>query len=337
MATMKDVAKLAKVSTSTVSHVINKDRFVSEEVASKVHEAIKQLNYAPSALARSLKVKQTKTIGMIVTASSNPFYAEVVTGVEQSCYERGYSLVLCNTAEDSNRFNHNIETLLQKRVDGLIMMCTEGHQLEPDLLNRYPAIPIVMMDWSPFEQRHDVIQDNSLIGGQLACQYLISKGHTKIACIAGPADKATALQRLEGFRIAMQQANLNIQNGFEQYCKFEFEGGKIAMQALLALSNRPTAVFAGNDAIAVGVYQAIFEANLTIPNDISVIGYDDIALSSYMTPPLTTIHQPKDALGELAVDALLHRIAHPDRKGQILSLTPELVERMSVLPINNHI
>lgn len=327
---MKDVAKLANVSTSTVSHVINQDRFVSETIAKRVKQAIETLNYAPSALARSLKMKQTKTIGMLVTASNNPFYAEVVTGVEQSCYERGYSLVLCNTAEDTERFNHNLAMLMQKRVDGLIIMCTEDLKPSEDLLNRYPSVPIVMMDWSPFSGQHDVIQDNSLLGGYTACQHLIKLGHTHIACIAGPQDKATAIQRLAGFRLAMSEAKLAIPTEFEQFCKFEFEGGLLATQKLLGLSIKPTAIFAGNDAIAVGTYQAIYQAGLVIPNDISIIGYDDIALSKYLTPPLTTIHQPKDALGELAVDALLHRITHPDRKGQILSLTPELIVRKSV-------
>lgn len=126
MATMKDVARLAGVSTSTVSHVINNNRFVSEAVREKVTTAIGNLNYAPSALARSLKLKQTRTIGMLLTASSNPFYSEVVRGVERSCYERGYSLVLCNTEGDEARMNRSLETLLQKRVDGLLIMCTES-------------------------------------------------------------------------------------------------------------------------------------------------------------------------------------------------------------------
>jgi LacI family transcriptional regulator len=122
--TMKDVARLAGVSTSTVSHVINNNRFVSDSVRDKVLSAVKELNYAPSALARSLKLNQTRTIGMLVTTSNNPFFAEVVRGVEGSCYERGYSLILCNTEGDVSRMNQSLETLLQKRVDGLLMMCT---------------------------------------------------------------------------------------------------------------------------------------------------------------------------------------------------------------------
>ena len=145
---MKDVARLAGVSTSTVSHVVNNNRFVSDSVRDKVMAAVEQLNYAPSALARSLKLNQTRTIGMLVTASNNPFYAEVVRGVERSCYERGYSLILCNTEEDAARMNRSMETLLQKRVDGLLLMCTENHRPSQDALSRYPSLPIVMMDCS---------------------------------------------------------------------------------------------------------------------------------------------------------------------------------------------
>lgn len=150
MATMKDIAKLAGVSTSTVSHVINKTRFVSEEISERVNNAAKELNYyAPSALARSLKVNRTQTIGMLVTTSTNPFFGEVVKGVERSCYQKGYSLILCNTEGDNERMRQSISTLLQKRVDGLILMCDslEGERI--DVFERYPDIPVVVMDWGP--------------------------------------------------------------------------------------------------------------------------------------------------------------------------------------------
>ncbi|GAA3908946.1 MULTISPECIES: ribose operon transcriptional repressor RbsR [Gibbsiella] len=330
MATMKDVARLAGVSTSTVSHVINNNRFVSDGVRNKVMAAVEQLNYAPSALARSLKIKQTRTIGMLVTSSNNPFYAEVVRGVERSCYERGYSLILCNTEEDMARMHRSMETLLQKRVDGLLLMCTENHRPPQDALSRYPSLPIVMMDWSPFAGANDIIQDNSLLGGEMATEYLIACGYRKIACIAGPQDKATAHHRLQGYRNAMRRAGLAILPGYEVHCDFEFEGGVSAMKQLLALAEPPHAVFAGNDAVAVGVYQVLFQAGLRVPQDIAVMGYDDIELAKYLAPPLTTIHQPKDSLGELAVDALINRLQNPEREAQVLVLTPELVVRASV-------
>ncbi len=330
MATMKDVARVAGVSTSTVSHVINNNRFVSEAIREKVTAAIDSLNYAPSALARSLKLNQTRTIGMLLTASSNPFYAEVVRGVERSCYERGYSLILCNTDGDAERMNRSMETLLQKRVDGLLLMCTENHRPSQDAISRYPSLPIVMMDWAPFGAANDVIQDNALLGGVMATEYLISQGYQRIACITGPLDKTTAVQRLDGYRQAMHQAGLPVLPGYEVIGDFEFASGLPTMEQLLALPQRPEAVFASNDAMAVGVYQALYKEGLRVPDDIAVIGYDDIQLAQYMTPPLTTIHQPKDSLGELAIDALLHRLKEPEAEPQVLVLTPELVVRGSV-------
>ncbi|EPO1792385.1 ribose operon transcriptional repressor RbsR [Cronobacter turicensis] len=326
---MKDVARLAGVSTSTVSHVINKDRFVSEAIRLRVEDAIRTLNYAPSALARSLKLNQTRTIGMLITASSNPFFSELVRGVERSCFERGYSLVLCNTDGDEQRMNRNLETLLQKRVDGLLLLCTETHQPSPAIMKRYPAIPTVMMDWSPFDGDSDVIQDNSLLGGDIATRYLIDKGYTCIACVTGPLDKTPARLRLEGYRAAMQRAGLPVAEGYEVIGDFEFAGGLRAMQSLLALPEPPQAVFMGNDAMAVGAYQALYQAGLRIPQDIALVGYDDIELASYMTPPLTTIHQPKDELGELAIDVLIHRMAQPELQQQRLQLTPVLMVRGS--------
>lgn len=326
---MKDVARLAGVSTSTVSHVINKDRFVSDAIRARVEDAVRTLNYAPSALARSLKLNQTRTIGMLITASSNPFYSELVRGVERSCFERGYSLVLCNTEGDEQRMNRNLETLLQKRVDGLLLLCTETHQPSPAIMTRYPAIPTVMMDWSPFDGDSDVIQDNSLLGGDIATRHLIEKGFTRIACVTGPLDKTPARQRLEGYRTAMRRAGLPVPEGYEVIGDFEFAGGLRAMQSLLALPEPPQAVFMGNDAMAVGAYQALYQAGLRIPQDIALVGYDDIELARYMTPPLTTIHQPKDELGELAIDVLIHRMAQPELQQQRLQLTPVLMERGS--------
>ncbi len=320
---------MAGVSTSTVSHVINKDRFVSDAIREKVESAIKVLNYAPSALARSLKINQTRTIGMLITASTNPFYSELVRGVERSCFERGYSLVLCNTEGDEQRMNSNLETLMQKRVDGLLLLCTETHQPSREILQRYPSVPTVMMDWAPFDGDSDLIQDNSLLGGDMATQYLINKGHTHIACIAGPLDKTPARLRLEGYRDAMARAGLTILDGNEIIGNFEFSGGFEAMQMLLALEVRPQAVFICNDAMAVGAYLALYQAGLRVPQDIAIVGYDDIELAQYMTPPLTTIHQPKDELGELAIDVLIHRISDPTQQQQRLQLTPVLMERGS--------
>ena len=330
MATMKDVARLAGVSTSTVSHVINQNRYVIESITLRGKNAIEELNYAPSALARSLKMNRTNTIGMLLTTSNNPFYAEVVRGVERSCYERGYSLILCNTEGDLQRMNHSLETLLQKRVDGLLIMCTEVQDPSKDVFTRYPSVPTVMMDWSPFDSVGDVIQDNSFLGGEIATRYLIDSGFTRIACIAGPQDKSPARARYQGFIQAMEQAKIEVNEDYIIFSDFEFAGGFESMNKLLELSTPPQAIFAGNDAMAVGAYQAIFQKGIKVPDDISIIGYDDIDLSPYMIPPLTTIHQPKDKLGKQAVDQLIYRMDNPEADASVLVLTPELIERQSV-------
>ena len=196
-------------------------------------------------------------------------------------------------------------------------------------MQRYPSVPTVMMDWAPFDGDSDLIQDNSLLGGDMATQYLIDQGYSRIACIAGPLDKTPARLRLEGYQAAMTRAGLAVPEGYVISSDFEFGGGFSAMQTLLTLSELPQAVFVGNDAMAVGAYQALYQSDLRIPQDMALVGDDDIELARYMTPPLTTIHQPKDELGELAIDVLIHRMADPGQKQQRVQLTPELVVRGS--------
>lgn len=330
MATMKDVARLAGVSTSTVSHVINNNRFVSQAVKDKILSAVAELNYSPSAVARSLKAKETRTIGMLLTSSNNPFYAEVMRGVEQSCYERGYSLILCNTEGNTIRMGASLETLLQRRVDGLILMCNDRNPLSESLFLHDPALPIVMMDWAPFNGMCDTIQDNSLLGGQCATSYLISRGYRRVACITGPQDNTQACRRLSGYQQAMSEAGLTLDNGYQIFSNFEFSGGLKAMKQLLELPEPPDAVFACNDAMAVGVYLALNQAGLMPGRDVAVVGYDDIELASYISPPLTTVHQPTGELGKLAIDTLLQRLESQITEPRVLTLTPRLIERESV-------
>lgn len=246
---MKDVARMAGVSTSTVSHVINNDRFVSEAIREKVDAAIKELNYAPSALARSLKLNQTRTIGMLITASTNPFYSELVRGVERSCFERGYSLVLCNTEGDEQRMNRNRNADAKTRRRAAAALYRNASTFERD----HPALPFYSHgdDGLGAVRRHQRFDpDNSLLGGDMATQHLIDKGHTRIACITGPLDKTPARLRLEGYLSAMERAGLAIPDGYRITGDFEFNGGFEAMQKLLAQEPRPQAVFIGNDAMA---------------------------------------------------------------------------------------
>ncbi|HHG3595727.1 TPA: substrate-binding domain-containing protein [Vibrio parahaemolyticus] len=331
MATMKDIAKLAGVSTSTVSHVINKTRFVSEEISERVNNAAKELNYyAPSALVRSLKVNRTKTIGMLVTTSTNPFFGEVVKGVERSCYHKGYSLILCNTEGDNERMRQSINTLLQKRVDGLILMCSslEGERI--DVFERYPDIPVVVMDWGPMLFTSDKIQDNSLRGGYLAAKYLIDCGHTEIGCITGPLIKHQAQMRYEGYKRAMNEAGLDFNANWIIESDFECEGGYQAFKKMAERGTLPSSIFVSNDMMAMGVINAANELGIKVPDDLSIIGYDDIHIAKFMSPSLTTIHQPKYRLGQAAVETLVRRLDDKSNEAQVVQLEPTLVVRNSV-------
>ncbi|WP_028767722.1 substrate-binding domain-containing protein [Shewanella fidelis] len=331
MATMKDVAKLASVSTSTVSHVINGTRFVSDDIAKRVQDAAQQLNYhGPSAVARSLKQNCTKTIGMLVTTSTNPFYAEVVQSVEQACYQQGYNLILCNTEGDAQRLKRSLSTLIERRVDGLIMMCAMLEGDDAQIYRRLGGLPVVVMDWGEVDFSCDRIQGHSRQGGILATQYLIDNGHSEIGCITGPRNRQQANLRYQGFVDAMNAANLPINPAWVIEANFETEGGKAAFAKLQAQGELPSALFVCNDMMAIGVLHEAQRSGVQIPQQLSVIGYDNIQLAKFMTPALTSIHQSKARLGAAAVNALIARLHEPHLPPQFMDIEPRVTERASV-------
>lgn len=330
MATIKDVAKMAGVSTTTVSHVINKTRFVAEDTAKQVLDAIEKLNYSPSAVARSLKINTTKSIGMIVTTSEAPYFAEIIHAVEEHCYRQGYSLFLCNTQNEPEKIKNHLAMLIQKRVDGVLIMCSEYNPDSLDLFSQFSQLPMVVMDWGLDNGKTDVIQDNSFEGGYLATKYLIDHGHTNIGIIAGNLHKVTAQTRYQGFIKAMQEAQLTIHPDWIMEGSFEPEDGYECMNKILNQTKRPTAVFCCNDVMALGAISAITERGLSVPKDISIIGYDNIHASRFYAPPLTTIHQSKTRLGAKAIELLLARIRGEATQPTTIEMYPELVIRQSV-------
>ena len=329
MATIKDVAKMAGVSTTTVSHVINKTRFVAQETESLVLQAIKDLNYSPSAVARSLKVNTTKSIGMIVTTSEAPYFAEIIHAVEEHCYRQGYSLFLCNTQNNAEKIKNHLEMLAKKRVDGILVMCSEYFPDSLNLLHSVENIPMVVMDWGP-NVHTDIILDNSFDGGYLATKHLIENGHKYIGIIAGELTKTTAKTRYEGFIHAMKEAGLTVNPNWVMEGFFEPEDGYECMNKILSQDNLPTAVFCCNDVMALGAISAIGEKGLRVPEDISIIGYDNIHASRFYSPPLTTVHQSKSRLGVQAVNLLFERINHKSDQKEKIEIYPELVVRKSV-------
>jgi LacI family purine nucleotide synthesis repressor len=330
MATIKDVARLAGVSTTTVSHVINKTRFVAEKTTEKVWQAVEELNYAPSAVARSLKCNTTRTLGMLVTKSTNPFFAELVHGVEDYCYKQGYTLILCNTEGNLEKQRDYLRMLSEKRVDGLIVVCSDLNEDLMLLLEKKRDLPMVVMDWGSHHIDTDRIEDNAELGGYLATKHFIDNGHTKIGCISGQMDKNTCKHRLNGYFRALKEANIPVNENWLIEADFEADQAQIAAKQLATMSDRPTAVFCFNDIMALAAISTFNEHGLKVPDDISVIGYDNIDLTEYFSPPLTTIHQPKRRLGKTAVKLLLARIANNETQQQVFEMQPALVSRQSV-------
>ncbi|MDD7544962.1 HTH-type transcriptional repressor PurR [Actinobacillus porcinus] len=330
MATIKDVAKLAGVSTTTVSHVINETRHVADETKQIVLKAIEELHYSPSAVARSLKVNTTKSIGMIVTTSEAPYFAEIIHAVEDQCYRQGYSLFLCNTQNNPEKIKNHVDMLAKKRVDGILVMCSEYKADSLDLLKGFNAIPMVVMDWGPLNPNTDRILDNSFEGGYLAGKHLVDNGHTEIGYLSAELTKTTARKRYEGFLKALHEAGLQMNPDWLLEGSFEPEDGYECMNRLLAQPKCPTAVFCCNDIMAFGAISAITEKGLRVPDDISIIGYDNVHISRFCAPPLTTIHQSKARLGEQALKLLFDRINTKSDERSTIEIHPELVIRKSV-------
>ncbi|MEB3843455.1 LacI family DNA-binding transcriptional regulator [Pseudomonas guariconensis] len=331
MATIKDVAALAGISYTTVSHVLNKTRPVSEHVRLKVEAAIAELDYVPSAVARSLKARSTATIGLLVPNSVNPYFAELARGIEDGCERNGYCVILCNSDDNPQKQRSYLRVLLEKRIDGLIV-ASVGQ--DSDLLESLACVrtPMVIVDRALDGIDADLVRIDHEQGGYLATRHLLDLGHRDIACIGGPADSGLAQLRLAGYRRAMAEQGVAEGENRILHSDFSSPGGYDAAVHLLD-GPRPTAIFAGNDMIGFGVLRAAAERNIHVPGELSVVGFDDIELSRYVYPPLTTVGQSIRELGESAAQLLLSRIATP-RSGGVEQriVAPRIVLRESTGP-----
>jgi LacI family transcriptional regulator len=306
--TMKDVAELADVSTTTVSHVVNNTRYVSELTREKVEDAMQTLGYRPNYLARSLRSGETKTIGLLVPDASNPYFAEIARQIEDLGYGKGYSVILGNSDNNSYKQANYINTFIAKKVDGVILISTgsKTSELQPLIDN---DIPIVLADRDVSRPCADVVLLDNVRAAYEATRYLIELGHECIACITGQKDLFASTQRVKGYKKALTEFNIPIRDNLIEMGDFRFEGGELAMQRLLEKSCSPTAVLALNDLMAIGAMKAIMGAGLSVPNDISVIGFDDIQFASAVKPALTTMAQPQKDFSHFTVDTLIQRMA----------------------------
>ncbi|MFJ4143180.1 LacI family DNA-binding transcriptional regulator [Pseudomonas sp. NPDC089734] len=333
MATIKDVAALAGISYTTVSHVLNKTRPVSDPVRLKVEAAIAQLDYVPSAVARSLKAKTTSTIGLLIPNGINPYFAELARGIEDHCERNGFCVILCNSDDNPEKQRNYLRVLLEKRVDGLIVSSVEGDVSVAGGLAEVRT-PLVIVDRELEGIAADMVRIDHEQGAYLATRHLLELGHRRIACIGGPANAAVAGMRFAGYRRAMQEAGITLVPEWARHSDFTSSAGHEAAVGLLS-GSRPTAIFAGNDVIAIGVLRAAAERNISVPRDLSVIGFDDIQMSRYVYPALTTVGQSIMQLGETAAHMLLARIVGPSVATPCKRLvTPDVVVRESTAPPN---
>ncbi|RMN90043.1 Ribose operon repressor [Pseudomonas coronafaciens pv. coronafaciens] len=331
MATIKDVAALAGISYTTVSHVVNKTRPVSEPVRLKVEAAIAQLGYVPSAVARSLKAKTTSTIGLLIPNGMNPYFAELARGIEDYCERNGFCVILCNSDDNPEKQRSYLRVLLEKRVDGLIVSSVAGDASITSGLTDVRT-PLVIVDRELEGIDADMVRIDHEQGAYLATRHLLDLGHRHIACIGGPGESMVAGMRLAGYRRAMQQASLEVCEGWAVHSEFTSSAGHEAAVRLLT-GHAPTAIFAGNDVIAIGVLRAAAERSIRVPQDLSVMGFDDIQMSRYVYPALTTVGQSIMQLGETAAEMLLCRIAAPPGAAVEKRLVkPCLVVRESTAP-----
>ncbi|MBC8265075.1 MAG: LacI family DNA-binding transcriptional regulator [Anaerolineales bacterium] len=328
MATLKDVAERAGVSTATVSHVLNETRFVSEELRQRVYQTIEELNYRPDAIARSLRRRKTRNIGMIVPDISYPFLAEVARGVGSAGLELGYNVILCDSDGDLEREAEYIELLQEKKADGIVFVAASESSGHVQALIEQ-EMPVVVCDRElPGMEVDTVIADNVGSGYQ-ATEHLIELGHRRIGCIAGPQVLEVSTKRVEGYKRALEQHGIPLSEELVVRGNFRSRGGYEAMWELLALDEPPTAVFACNDLMAIGAICAASQKRLRIPQDVAIVGCDDIALASFTNPSLTTVAQPKHEMGTAAVEMLVERIRDKSRPPTRRLLPTELVLRDS--------
>ncbi|BEV71436.1 MULTISPECIES: LacI family DNA-binding transcriptional regulator [unclassified Paludibacterium] len=329
MATMKQVAERAGVSISSVSHVLNGTRHVSDEVRRRIEDAMQALSYVPSAVARSLKHNVTRTLGIMLPNNSNPYFAELIHSIEDRCYKADYNVVLCNSDDDPVKQSVYLRVLMEKRVDGLIVMSSGDSPDLPELLSRL-KVPLVLVDrqWASLDC--DTVTSDHRMGAYLATRHLIELGHREIACIAGPEHLAPSKLRTAGWREALAEAGL--EPGPLVFADFTSHGGYDATRRLLQSPYRPQAIFACNDLMAIGALCAAHETGLVVPHDLSVVGFDDIELAAFTCPPLTTVAQPKQRIGEVATELLFERLHHDRTEPCKIALQPTLCLRASSAP-----
>jgi DNA-binding LacI/PurR family transcriptional regulator len=310
---IKDIARAAGVSHSTVSRALNDSSLVKAETKVHIQRLAREMGYFPDAIARSLVTQRTHTVGVVATTITDPFVAEVVQGIEDEAQENGYSVILTSSASEPEREMAAVEMLRAKRVDSVIVTSSRIGALYLEHLESI-GVPVVLVN-NHNEQSgrytFSVSVDNRQ-GGHLATVHLIERGHRRIGYVSGPADHSDDLERLAGYRQALDEAGIPFDPALVVLGNGRLDGGERALLPLTSLVERPTAVFCYNDMTAVGLLSAARRAGLSVPGDLAVVGFDDIPMAAHVYPPLTTVVQPQRDMGRQAMKMALALVAADD-------------------------
>ncbi len=326
-ATIKEVAQAAGVSIATVSRILNSQSGVSEALKEQVLRAVRELHYQPNAVARALKVQKSRSIGLIIPDIENPFFPALVRSVEDSAKAQGYSLILCNTDGKPAEESKYIKFLFSKQVDGILFVGNSAFsEADKWLLN--VQTPIVLLDRRIVGLPLSTVMVDNQAGAFMAVEHLIKMGRKRIALVGGK-DTPTNSERLAGYKQALQAYGIAYAPELVTQGAFNFDGGYAGIERLLRAGCQFDAVFAANDMMAIGAVECLAKNGIAVPDDVAVVGFDDIRMAAWYKPALSTIRQPVYEMGRLAVTTLLEQIADPAAEPKSIMLCPELVVRQS--------
>ncbi len=332
MPTIRDVAKRAGVAPITVSRVINRSASVRGETRARVEAAIAELGYLPNVLARGLRSKRTHTLALVLTDITNPFWTTVARGVEDAASERGFNVILCNTDESEVEQENYLNTLLQKQVDGFLLVPARSTR-DPVVSIRRQAVPVVVMDRRVPCADIDVVRCDSEGGAYQLVKHLLNLGHRRIAILNGPEAVSTAADRTAGYYRALSETGSEIKAEYIYHGEFTLISGYEMAQKALGVEPPPTALFAANNFIAIGALRAVRDAGLRVPEDIALVGFDDLPSELVVEPFLTVAAQPAYEMGHRATELLLARLdGEVQRDAEEIVLPTQLIVRRSSGP-----
>jgi len=329
MSTIRDVARRAGVSSMTVSRVINSSGQTSLQTRARVEHAVAELGYVPNAVARHLRSKRTKTIALVLSDITNPFFTTIARGVEDVAGPRGFGVMFCNTDESESEEIDYLQMLIQRQVDGVLLV-PAGRSVEPLRLLRSQAVPVVVLDRRVASRQVDQVRTDSVAGAYRLTRHLLDLGHRRIGMLTGRRAISTSVDRVAGYERALAEVGLALDPELVRYGGYGLAGGYQMATEVLASEPRPTALFAANNFVAFGAWRALRELALRVPDDVSLVCFDDLPEEWLIDPFLTVVDQPAYEMGRQAAELLLDRLEglHP-KGGHAIVLAGEFIERRS--------